>query len=246
MPNYLATLAFDGRDFHGWQLQPGLRTVQMVCEKAAETLFESGIRFTAAGRTDAGVHALALPASFKTLKNREPAVVRRALNALLPEDVRVMDCTIVADDFSARFDAVSRAYRYVIETAGVPNPINRRYAWQEPGRLLEDRMREALSALAGEHDFSAFRASDCASKSPVRRMIKTEMENTGDGRLEIFFEASGFLKHMVRSIVGTLMEIGRGDRPAGDMKGLLENPDRSRVGRTAPAHGLYFLFARYE
>jgi tRNA pseudouridine38-40 synthase len=245
MPNYLVILTFDGSDFHGWQTQPELRTVQETCEQAVATLFEPGINVTAAGRTDAGVHAIGMPANFKTIKMREPHIVKRALNGLLARDVRVTDCRIVPDDFSARFKARSRAYRYLIETALVADPLTRRYAWQAPVELHLESMQDALADLVGEHDFSSFRASDCASISPVRRMLSARMTELGDGKLELFFEATGFLKHMVRSIVGTLVEIGKGDRPPEDMRELLAHPDRSRVGRTAPPQGLFFIYARY-
>jgi tRNA pseudouridine38-40 synthase len=245
MSNYLLILAYDGTDFHGWQSQPDARTVQDELESALGKLFAPGIRATAAGRTDAGVHALALPVNFVSGIERPTDVVMRALNALLPDDLRVMECRRVPDGFSARFNALSRTYRYLVSCEPVFNPIERRYLWHLPVELNWESVHNSLSLLAGEHDFTSFRGSGCVSKTPIRRMISAEAVFIGENRFALRFQATGFLKQMVRSIVGTVVEIGKGDRPVSDMALLLERPDRAAAGRTAPAHGLYFVCAEY-
>lgn len=246
MPNYLLILAYDGTDFHGWQSQPSDRTVQDVLESALAKLFEPGVRATAAGRTDAGVHARAMPVSFHAARERDPDLVRRALCGLLPPDVEARACRIVPDDFSARFSARSRIYRYRIETGRFRDPITRRFAWQIPIELDADAMQNALPFLVGEHDFGSFRSAGCVAKSPVRTMLRAELTRPDDRRWELVFEASGFLRGMVRAIVGTLADVGLGRRAPEDMEELLRLPDRARAGRSAPACGLFFAGARYE
>jgi tRNA pseudouridine38-40 synthase len=245
MPNYFLILSYDGTDFHGWQSQPEDRTVQDVLEDGLRALFAPGIRATAAGRTDAGVHAIALPVNFTSTFERPPETVIRALNSMLPPDVRVRSCKAVPDAFSARYDAVSRSYRYRLECSHFQDPLTRHYAWQLPVEMDWDSVQNAVSSLLGEHDFSSFRSAGCVAKSPVRKMLAANIENLGGGRFSLVFEANGFLRGMVRSIVGTLVEIGRGERPASDMAGLLASPDRGGAGTKAPPHGLYFLAARY-
>ncbi len=245
MPNYLLILSFDGTDFHGWQSQPSDRTVQDVLEIALAKLFEPGIRATAAGRTDAGVHALALPVSFRAERGREPDLVRRALSALLPPDVEVRSCHVVPDDFSARFSAKSRTYLYRLETGRFRDPINRRYVWQVPIELDADAMQNALPFLVGEHDFGSFRSAGCVAKSPVRTMLRADLTRRAPGKLDLEFEATGFLRGMVRALVGTLVDVGLGNRPADEIAQLLRRPDRARAGRSAPACGLFFAGATY-
>ncbi|MCZ7584854.1 MAG: tRNA pseudouridine(38-40) synthase TruA [Deltaproteobacteria bacterium] len=246
MPTYLLTLRFDGTDFSGWQSQPNTRTVQDVLETALAELFEQGIRTAAAGRTDAGVHAECLPVSFTSGVVRDAGTVVRALNQKLPNDLAVMTARVVPDGFSARYDAVSRSYRYQIAVGAVRDPLVRRTHWQLPVDLSADAMDNALAALVGEHDFSSFRGADCAAKTPVKTMVHAARRDLGAGRTALDFEAGGFLRGMVRSIVGTLVEIGRGERPASDMAELLARPDRAGAGRTAPAHGLFFARANYS
>jgi len=245
MLNYLLHLTFDGTDFHGWQSQHGVRTVQDVVEEKVAVLFEPGIRLTAAGRTDAGVHALSLPVNFSTIVERDPGTVCRALNGHLPEDVRVTSCRIVPDGFSARSNAVSRTYRYQIAFGPCRDPILRRFFWHLPVEIQAASVQNALPFLVGEHDFSSFRASGCVAPSPVKKIISAEWETLGADRFALVFEANGFLRGMVRSLAGTLMEIGRGRRPPEDVVRLLETPNRAEAGRTAPPHGLFFVCAKF-
>ncbi|MCL4234473.1 MAG: tRNA pseudouridine synthase A, partial [Deltaproteobacteria bacterium] len=196
MPNYLLILAYDGTDFHGWQSQPSDRTVQDTLEAALAKLFEPGIRATAAGRTDAGVHAVSMPVNFHATRERDPDLVRRALSALLPPDIEVRQCRIVPGDFSARFSASSRCYRYRIETGRFRDPLTRRHAWQIPIELDADAVQNALPFLVGEHDFGSFRSAGCVAKSPVRTILRASLSRPAPGKWDLEFEATGFLRGM--------------------------------------------------
>ncbi|MBZ0271563.1 tRNA pseudouridine(38-40) synthase TruA [bacterium] len=243
--SYLIHLTFDGTDFAGWQSQTGVRTVQDTLTAALADLFEPGVTATAAGRTDAGVHAIDMPVSFATAIDREPEIVMRALNATLPPDVKVKEARRVRDGFSARRNAIFRAYRYVIETHPFFDPLTRRYAYQIPVALDGTAMQNAVLRLLGEHDFTSFRAAGCTAKSPVRTVIAASVADEGEGRVVLSISANGFLRHMVRSIAGTLIEIGRHDRPVEDIDRLLAAPRRDEAGVTAPPQGLFFVRADY-
>jgi tRNA pseudouridine38-40 synthase len=234
---------YDGGGFHGWQVQPDERTVQAVLGSAIEHLVGHPVRAVAAGRTDAGVHAEGQVVSFVTSKRFAPDVVRRALNANLPEDVAVRAADVVPDSFDARHSASSRVYTYRIWNRSVPSPFWRRHAWQVFQPLDLDAMSRAAAQLIGEHDFSSFRAADCDAAHAVRRVLHSRM--TRDRELLCYeIEATAFLRHMVRNIVGTLAEVGRGRR-SDDLLSLLVLRDRTRAGATAPAHGLCLREVRY-
>jgi tRNA pseudouridine38-40 synthase len=237
---------YDGTSFLGWQLQPEGPTVQGVLEQALATALREPVRIRAAGRTDAGVHAtgqvVAVPVS------RVPEDLDRlawSLNALTPDDVAIREITVVDDAFDPRRHATSRRYEYRILTSRTPSAFWHRHAWHHARPLDAEAMGVAAGVLVGEHDCAAFQAADADPvRSTVRRILVSEVVRSGDF-LVYGVEATAFLKHMVRSIVGTLVEIGRGERPAGDMAELLASRDRSRVGRTAPPHGLTLVAVRY-
>lgn len=237
---------YDGTAYVGWQLQPDGPSIQGVLEQALATALREPVRVRAAGRTDAGVHAcgqvVAVPVS------RVPEDLDRlakSLNALTPADIAVREVTVVDDHFDPRRHAKSRRYEYRILVARTPSAFWHRYAWHHPVPLDADAMATAAAALLGEHDFAAFRAADADPvRSTVRRVLVSELVR--DGELLVYrIEATAFLKHMVRSIVGTLAEIGRGARPAADMADILASRDRRRAGETAPAHGLVLVAVRY-
>lgn len=228
---------YDGTEYSGWQIQPNGPTIQAVLEAAVERLFGQPLRVLAAGRTDAGVHASGQVACFSVERQIDPQVVLRALNALTPRDVTIRSTEIVSDDFDPRRHARRRAYVYRIWNARFPSPFWQRYAWHVP-RLLDDQaMRTAAGQLVGTHDFSSFQAAGCDADNPVRRITRSEITREGD-LLVYEVEATAFLRHMVRTIVGTLTEIGLGDRPPDGMQRLLEARDRSQAGVTAPPQGL--------
>jgi tRNA pseudouridine38-40 synthase len=243
--HYRLLLEYDGTEYHGWQLQPNARTLQGVLETALATVLRHPARVHAAGRTDAGVHALGQVATFHTERVIDVRELRHALNALTPADVAVREVGQVPETFDPRRHARSRVYEYRIWNQPWRSAFWHRFTWHVPRALDLRAMRLAAAALAGEHDFSAFRAADCESESAVRRVIHsglTEAENLCVYRIE----ATAFVKHMVRAIVGTLLRVGSGDLPAEAMADILASRDRARAGATAPPHGLVLMAVRYD
>ncbi|MFQ5666025.1 MAG: tRNA pseudouridine(38-40) synthase TruA [Candidatus Binatia bacterium] len=228
---------YDGTNYHGWQVQPRKRTVQAVLEDAVGRMLGEKVRVTAAGRTDAGVHAGGQVASVSVQRDVSADKLRAGLNALTPADVSVRKVDVVAEDFDPRRAARSRVYTYRIWNVRVPSPFWRRYAWHVARPLDCPRMRVAAACLLGEHDFSAFQAAGGAVAHPVRRVLRSELDQN-DQLITYTVEATGFLRHMVRNIVGTLVEVGTADRPSNDLSRVLEARDRALAGRTAPARGL--------
>lgn len=242
---YKLTIEYDGTDYHGWQVQPNALTLQAVIEEAVLKLTGEKIRVAAAGRTDAGVHACGQVISFVLARAKPVDVVWRALNALTPRDIAIRTAEIVGDDFDPRRAARRRRYVYRIWNERVPSPFWRRYAWHVPRQLGVDAMQEAAAALIGEHDFTSFRAADCEAENPVRRVDRSDCVR--DGSLIVYtIEATAFLKHMVRNIIGTLVDVGLHDRPSSSIVSILAARDRNRAGATAPATGLCLVEVRYE
>ncbi|TMA45469.1 MAG: tRNA pseudouridine(38-40) synthase TruA [Deltaproteobacteria bacterium] len=240
------TVEYEGTAYRGWQLQPDGPTVQAVLEQALSTALRERVRVRGAGRTDAGVHACGQIAAVRV--REVPADLERlqkSLNALTPDDVAVRDITVVDDAFDPRRHARSRVYEYRIWNVAAPSPFWRRHAWHVPSQLDVAAMDEAARVLEGEHDFASFRAADAEPvRSTVRRVLESSLRV--DGRLLVYrVEATAFLKHMVRNVVGTLVEVGRGERVAGTFRELLAVRDRTRAGATAPAHGLVLVNVRY-
>jgi tRNA pseudouridine38-40 synthase len=237
---------YDGTAYQGWQIQPGGPTVQAVLEQALATALREPVRVRGAGRTDAGVHACGQVAAARV--SRVPADLGRlqkSLNALTPADVAVREIAVVADSFDPRREARSRLYEYRILAAPAPSPFWRQWAWHVPDALDAEAMDRAAQVLAGEHDFAAFCAADAEPvRSTVRRVLESRVQRTTP-LLVYRVEATAFLKHMVRNVVGTLVEIGRGERPEVGMVELLASRDRTRAGATAPPHGLTLVAVRY-
>jgi len=236
---------YEGTRYQGWQVQPGGPTVQEVLERALATALREPVRVRGAGRTDAGVHACGQVAAVKvTRMPTDLGRLRKSLNALTPEDVAVREITVVDDAFDPRRHARSRVYEYRILNAPTPSPFWRRHAWHVPDPLDAGAMDAAAQQLIGEHDFAAFRAADAEPmRSTVRRVLESRMHA---GPVLVYrIEATAFLKHMVRNIVGTLVEVGRGERPAASLGELIAGRDRTRAGATAPAHGLTLVAVRY-
>jgi tRNA pseudouridine38-40 synthase len=240
---YRLIVEYDGTDFHGWQIQPGARTVQATLEGALARLLGVPIRVAAAGRTDAGVHASGQVVCFHTQREIPLHTLRSALNALTPDDLVVRAADLVAEEFDPRRAARCRRYVYRIWNRVDASPFWRRYAWHIPWVLEVELMRSAAAQLVGERDFSSFRGSGCDAVHPVRRVLRSELERRGD--LIVYeIEATAFLRHMVRNIVGTLVEIGSRRREA-DLTGLLAARDRTQAAATAPPHGLCLAEIRY-
>lgn len=244
MPTILLFLEYDGTDFAGWQLQPNGRSVQETVESALAHLLEEEVRLHGAGRTDAGVHARAMPAHFRTCRDLPLRAYRDGLNRRLPADVAVIEVRQVADDFHARFAAAGKWYRYTIDRRPTRSPLSRRTAWHLRGALDLAPLRAAARQLVGTHDFAAFRTAGCAARTTVREISVIEVVEEGS-LLHIDVRGSGFLRSMVRLIVGTLVEIGRGKRAPDDIAALLARVPGVKCGPTAPAHGLCLMAVRY-
>ncbi|MCX7642460.1 MAG: tRNA pseudouridine(38-40) synthase TruA [Armatimonadetes bacterium] len=237
-------IGYDGTDFHGFQRQKGLRTVQEELERTLTTLLGHFVSVKAAGRTDAGVHAEGQVISFWTSC---PIPVERlplALNSFLPADIVAKRATEVSPNFHPRFDATGRVYRYLIDNRPVPSALLRRYAWHIPEPLNVEAMRRAAEFLIGVHDFASFHASGSDLGSTVREMRRVVVTKSR-GIIAITMEANAFLYHMARIIVGTLVEIGLGQRSPEEMRAILEARDRSVAGKTAPPHGLCLVRVKY-
>ena len=244
MPTFKATIEYDGTAYAGWQRQPGQPTIQEAVEGALRRLTQTDISAIAAGRTDAGVHALGQVVSFKTDKPLTPDDWLRALNATLPEDISVCSVERVSDDFHARFSAVRKLYAYRILHRPSRSGLERTRAWHLYGALNLDAMRVASGHLIGKHEFSSFQGHPTDVDNPVCDLQRLDIIKDQDiVRIEI--EADRFLKQMVRAMVGTLVEVGQGKRTPEDMKRILEAKDRRAAGYTAPAQGLYLVKVCY-
>jgi len=238
VPVVKLTLEYDGTRYVGWQLQLNGPSVQAEVERALGTLHKAPRRVTAAGRTDAGVHARGQVASFAEARPLPLAAYVKGMNALLPADVAVRAASLEPDGFDARRSARGKRYRYLIENGDTRAPLTRLIAWQLFGRLDVPAMREAARHLVGRHDFAAFQASDCEAHHAVRDVRRLDVIGEAGGRIEIAVEATAFVKHMIRNFVGTLVEVGQGKRAPGSLPALVASRDRKRAGPTAPAQGL--------
>lgn len=232
------TLAYDGTRYAGWQLQPNGPSIQAEVERALATLHKAPRRVTAAGRTDAGVHAAGQVCSFPEERPLPAVAYVKGMNALLPDDVAVVAAAAEPDGFDARRSARGKRYRYRIENRETRFPIGRAYAWQLFRPLDAAAMRAAAPVLVGRHDFAAFRAGDCEAHHAVRDLGRLDVVGDGRGTVEVVVEATAFVKHMVRNLVGTLVQVGIGKRPPGWVAEVLAGRDRTRAGPTAPPQGL--------
>ncbi|HVG77244.1 MAG TPA: tRNA pseudouridine(38-40) synthase TruA [Patescibacteria group bacterium] len=241
---YRLVLAYDGTAFHGWQVQPDARTVQGSLLAAAARLFSGGVRVVGASRTDAGVHALRQTAALTVTSALAPDTVQAALNAHLPREIRVVAAADAASAFDARRAAFGKRYAYLIDNAPVASPLLLRYAWHVPGGLDLPAMRMALRSLRGTYDFSAFCAAPGRQAAPQCRVRAIHVLGR-HGKVALLISADRFLHHMVRNIVGSAVEVGRGAREPGWLAEVLASRDRTRAGPTAPAHGLTLVRVRY-
>jgi tRNA pseudouridine38-40 synthase len=248
MRNIALLLAYDGTDFIGSQLQNQGRSIQGALEAAWEELNQDRRRFTLAGRTDAGVHANGQVANVRGETRHPLKTLVRGMNALLPDDVRVLAAREVDAEFHARYSAIRRDYRYLLEVGPAPLPTLRHLALHVEGRLDLAGMAEALPQLEGTHDFAAFTVQSPQQKSTVRTVHMarlSEIELLGRRMVAIDLAANAFLQHMVRVIVGTILLVGRGRMTAAELRRVLERRDRKAAGPTASAHGLTLVAVRY-
>jgi len=252
MRHFKLTIAYDGTDFHGWQIQTDKPTIQGEIVNVLRRLTQENIALHGSGRTDAGVHALGQVASFRTQSALSAAEFQRACNALLPPAIRIMAAEEVGPNFNARWSARGKVYRYRIYRGKVVPPMLWRYVLHYPFPLDEEAMRVAAARFVGTHDFAAFAAStgseeDDKERSSEREIYAAQLERTGDGE-ELWFTVHGrsFLRYMVRKMVGTLLEIGRGKLVPEDIEKFYESKDRSKTGPTVPPQGLCMVRVEHD
>jgi tRNA pseudouridine38-40 synthase len=245
MTRFRLAVEYDGRPFMGWQRQGHGPSVQQAIEEAAEAIIGEPVAVHAAGRTDAGVHALAMTAHLDIEKAITPFRLMEGLNARLrPQPVAILSAEIVPDDWHARFSCIGRRYLYRIVNRRAPLALEAGRAWKVAVPLDAGKMHEAAQLLVGLHDFTTFRSAHCQSESPVKTLDRLAVRREGD-RIEIEAAARSFLHHQVRSMVGCLQLVGRGKWSSSDLKAALDAKDRSALGYNAPPDGLYFVEALY-
>jgi tRNA pseudouridine38-40 synthase len=248
--NYRLTIQYDGTDFHGWQVQSNQRTVQGELEKILGMLEGSPVHVAGSGRTDAGVHAEGQVASIKLTKNFAPDKLRAAINGNSRQDLRVLQIEETDEAFHARFSARGKTYIYRVINSPVSSPFWSRYAIHDARFLDIERMKEATGCFLGTHDWTAYSAAQSDAETRVRTITEFTVETRWDSRaqaqiLEFYITADGFLRYMVRSIVGTVLEAGRGEKDFDTIQTAIKSGDRRLAGATAPAKGLTLLKVYY-
>ncbi len=245
LKNFKIIIEYDGTSYHGWQRQKNERTIQEEIEKALLTMTGKKTILTASGRTDAGVHALGQVANFTSDTDLSPQAFQNGLNSLTKDDIVVISCDIVDENFHSRFDAKSKTYNYRILNRNLPAAINRQYAWFIRKTLDLDAMRHAARNIIGPHDFKAFEGTGSPRSHTTRCVIKADIVEQENGLIVFEIEADGFLRFMVRNIVGTLVDVGLGKITSDAFKKILLSKDRSRAGATAPPQGLFLMKVKY-
>ena len=240
------TIQYDGAEYFGWQMQASHRSVQQVLQEALSIVCNHPVTLHGAGRTDTGVHALGQVAHFKTESRIDMPQLRKGLNCLLPPDVVIAEATVVAPEFHSRFDATARTYWYIIMNTLVPSPFYRRYSWHIRKPLNLEAMRAAAGELVGMQDFSSFQAREREDVCTIREVKRVRLKRVGPALLLFEIQATSFLRHMVRGIMGTLVDAGLGKLCAEDMRAILQAHDRSQAGVTAPPQGLFLKQVRYD
>jgi tRNA pseudouridine38-40 synthase len=243
--NIRLLLEYDGSRYHGWQRQKNAHTIQEVLEAALRKLTGEVVKVIGSGRTDAGVHAREQVANFHTSRNIPVKAFHEGLNSMLPHDIAVMEAMEAPPDFHARKSARSKTYEYRILNRPSRSPLYHHYAWWIAEALDLEAMEEAAGALMGRHDFTAFQASGSGVKNPVREVFSSGWRREQENWLVYAITANGFLRGMARSLVGTMVEVGRGKHPPGHLQQVLESRERRRAGPTAPAQGLYLVQVLY-
>lgn len=244
MRNIRVTVEYDGTEYFGYQFQPGVPTIQGELERVLSKIVRQPVTTYGSGRTDAGVHARGQVVSFRTAGTIPVEKLCVAMNSLLPRSIAALDAAEVEPDFHARYSARSRLYRYDILNRDLRSAIECRFGWHVRGPLDVDAMREAAGCLTGVHDFTSFATADRDEGSPVRDVMELGIRREGE-RVILEIRANAFLRSMVRTITGTLVEVGLGRRPVGEVPEILDARDRARAGKTAPAHGLCLVEVEY-
>ncbi len=244
MRNIRVTVEYDGTDYFGYQFQPGVPTIQGELERVVSKIVKERVTTYGSGRTDAGVHARGQVLSFRTGGTIPVEKLCVAMNSLLPRSIAALEAAEVEPEFHARYSAKSRLYRYDILNRELRSAIEGRFCWHVRGSLNVEAMREAAICLIGVHDFTSFATADRDEGSPVRNVLELDIRREGE-RVILEIRANAFLRSMVRTITGTLVEVGLGRRPVGEVPGILDARDRARAGKTAPAHGLCLVEVEY-
>ena len=246
MPAYKLTIEYDGTNYHGWQRQANARTIQEAIESALAKMVKKPVRLTGSGRTDAGVHALGQVAGFNAPVTLPPRAFVAGLNSMLPDDIVIHACEAVPDHFHAQYDAKMKTYRYRILNRPLPEAIGRQYAWHLPRPLDLQAMQQAAGHLLGTLDFKSFEASGSPKSHTTRTVSKAGIYRESEAHLAFEITANGFLRFMVRNIVGTLVDVGLGKTTAADFEQIRLSADRGAAGDTAPAHGLFLVAVNYD
>jgi tRNA pseudouridine38-40 synthase len=245
MRNIKLLIEYDGTNYLGWQVQPKGLTIQGILEEKLGLLTGETIQLFGSGRTDSGVHALGQVAHFKTRSQMDIHSMQRALNSLLPRDIVIKEIEEAEDGFHARKHSKGKVYEYRILNRNLRSAFHRGYVWHITQTLDLMEMKKATQRLIGEHDFSAFRTVGSPTRTTVRKVIRAEWKRGRDGLIRFEIEANGFLKQMVRGIVGTLVEVGKGKINAAEFQKILDSKDRRKAGPTAPARGLFLKEVKY-
>lgn len=243
--NIMLSLAYDGSNYHGFQYQLNAETVQQVLENKLAAILGEPVRISGAARTDTGVHAWHQTVSFRTCAKIPIERIPIAMNGILPRDIVILSARLMSDAFHARFSAIGKKYCYRILNSSNPNPFLRKYSWQIQDKLNIRSMNRALKILIGEHDFSAFQSKGSSARNPVRTIYEATCCKRGEW-IEFCLAGNGFLYHMVRNIVGTVVELGLGKISLEQFELTFRGRDRQRAGATAPASGLYLMEVFYE
>ena len=246
MRNFKLTIEYDGTAYCGWQRQKGAPTIQEEIERALGTMTGQPVRLIGAGRTDAGVHARGQVANFKSRTSLTAEIFQKGLNGLLPEDIVIRQCCEVADGFHARHSARSKRYAYRVANQPIRIAIGRHYAWCILRPLDLRAMRAAVACLVGIHDFKAFEGVGSPRAHTCRHVIQARLVEKERNMLVFEIEADGFLRYMVRNMVGTLVTVGIGKLSPEDVPRIMASKDRKHAGATAPAHGLFLMEVKYE
>lgn len=245
LQNFKITVEYDGGAYHGWQRQKKDATIQQAIERALYRMTQKPVILIGAGRTDAGTHARGQVANFKVDTQLAPEIFHKGLNSLLPEDIVITECVRVDLSFHARYDVKSKIYQYRILNRPLPAALGRQYAWFIPQPLNVEAMKKALVRLVGMHDFKSFEGSGSPRSHTVRHVLHADLVEKDNGYLVLGIEANGFLRYMVRNIVGTLVLVGRGKLSPEDFAAILASKNRDKAGPTAPSHGLFLMEVRY-
>ena len=245
MRNIKLILEYEGTHYHGWQVQPEIITIQGTIQATIKYILGEEVTLTAAGRTDTGVHAFQQVCNFTTDSSLPALTIMNGLNSLLPGDIAVKNCQDVDNDFHARRNVSSKTYKYLLISRNFPSSIYRNFSWSVYYKLDLEAMAEGARLFLGEKDFSSFRSVGCSSRHAIRSIDEFTIDAASDGFINLEVKGKAFLRHMVRIMVGTLVDVGRGKISVSDLKEIIDGKDRTLAGQTAPPQGLFLKEVEY-